>query len=57
VPGTAPSRGVLVPTLAVAICLGLLTQVRADAWLLAALFLGAGSVLYLIARRRNHRVD
>jgi len=56
-PGTARGRGRLVPMLAVAICLGLLTQVRADAWLLTGLFLGAGSVLYLIARRRKRPAD
>jgi amino acid transporter len=42
--------GLAIPGLGVVVCLGLLTQVDGRAWVVTAVFLGAGSVLYLIAR-------
>ena len=44
--------GLLLPALAIFVCLGLLTQVRAADVVATALLLGVGSLLYLFARRR-----
>jgi amino acid transporter len=45
--------GYAIPALAMAACLALLTQVRPSDYLVTALMLGAGTVLYWIARRRG----
>jgi len=42
--------GPVIPVIAVIVCLGLLTQVTAQAWLITAVFLGAGSILFGFAR-------
>jgi amino acid transporter len=44
--------GYTVPVLAVIVCFGLLTQVKASAYGNGAAFLAAGSILYVAARRR-----
>jgi amino acid transporter len=44
--------GLLVPGVAVAVCLGLLTQVKPADVLATALLLAVGTALYLLARRR-----
>jgi hypothetical protein len=43
--------GVLIPGLAVVICLALLTQVKPMDYLATALMLGVGTLLYVVARR------
>jgi amino acid transporter len=45
--------GYAIPALAMAACLGLLTQVRPSDYVVTALMLGVGTVLYWIARRRG----
>ena len=54
----APERFVLrggytIPLLAIVSCLGLLTQVGLDSWLVTMAFLVLGSVLYSLARRAH----
>ena len=44
--------GLLIPGLAVFICLALLTQVKPMDYLATGVMLGVGSVLYALARRR-----
>ena len=44
--------GYIVPVLAVIVCVGLLTQVKASAYGNGAAFLAVGSILYVAARRR-----
>jgi hypothetical protein len=44
--------GLAIPALAIAICLGLLTQVKPIDFLATGAMLGVGSVLYLVATRR-----
>jgi amino acid transporter len=52
VPGTLHlPGGYLIPGIAAAVCLALLTQVGAQAWLVTAAFLGAGTLLYLLAAK------
>ena len=56
--GNAPGAlrlpgGYAVPVLAVAVCIGLLMQVKAAAYGSAAAFLAVGTVLYLVARRSS----
>jgi amino acid transporter len=45
--------GLAIPGLAIAICLGLLTQVKPFDYLATGAMLGVGSVLYLVATRRR----
>jgi amino acid transporter len=47
--------GYLIPVLAAAVCIWLLTQVSLDAVLSTGLFLAVGGVLYLVARRETNR--
>jgi len=49
-PGLALPGGYTIPILGALVCGGLLTQVSIEAWLVTAAFLGAGSVLYVLAR-------
>ncbi len=48
----APATGYLMPVLAAVVCIGLVTQVSYNAVVVAAIFIAAGTVLYLI----NHLV-
>jgi hypothetical protein len=53
--GTAPAAlrlpgGYMVPAFALAVCVGLLMQVKALAFVAAAAFLAVGSLLYVAAR-------
>lgn len=45
--------GLLIPVIAVCVCLALLTQVKGSDYLVTGAMLGVGSVLYLIARMRR----
>ena len=47
--------GPILPTLAVAFCLGLLTQVSRESVFATIVLLGCGSALYLLAQRRRRR--
>jgi hypothetical protein len=49
--------GHLAPVLAAVVCVGLLTQVKALAYVSAGAFLAVGSLLYVVARpsSRDHR--
>jgi amino acid transporter len=42
--------GYVIPVIGAAVCLALLTRVGAEAWVVTAAFLGAGTLLYLVAR-------